>query len=331
MGFKAAVIIPTLNEEKFIGGAIKSVVEQVFPFEDIDLIVVDGGSTDKTVEIVESIISEYPNVRLLNNPQKIQSAAFNIGVAASDAPYILRLDAHVLYDKRYISKAIARLETVKYVGNVGGCLITKPSEESFQAKANAIVNQVRFGIGGAAFRVGASYGEVDSVPFGAFPRTVIESVGGMREDLPRGEDNEFNTRIRRAGYKIIFDPEIISTYFARPTISASCHQMYANGVSVGHLIHVAPYSVSLRHCVPFMFVMSLIISVLLACLYPIGWIMLGVLFGLYFLANIVASILACIRFGWNYIIILPVMFFAIHISYGMGTLVGLIGRRQVTN
>ena len=128
MGFKAAVIIPTLNEEKFIGGAIKSVVEQVFPFEDIDLIVVDGGSTDKTVEIVESIISEYPNVRLLNNPQKIQSAAFNIGVAASDAPYILRLDAHVLYDKRYISKAIARLETVKYVGNVGGCLITKPSE-----------------------------------------------------------------------------------------------------------------------------------------------------------------------------------------------------------
>lgn len=329
MSFKATVIIPTLNEEKFIGGAIKSVVEQVFPFEDVDLIVVDGGSTDKTVQIVESIILEYPNVRLLNNPKKIQSAAFNIGVAASDAPYILRLDAHVLYDKNYISQVIARLESDECVGNVGGRLITKPSEESFQAKANAIVNQVRFGIGGAAFRVGASYGEVDSVPFGAFPRRVIESVGGMREDLPRGEDNEYNTRIRHAGYKIIFDPEIVSTYFARPTIRTSCHQMYANGVSVGHLIHVAPNSVSLRHCVPCMFVMSLIISALLACFYPVGWIMLGAILGLYFGTNIMASILVCIKFGWKYIIILPVMFFAVHTSYGVGTLVGLISKRQV--
>ena len=97
--YKVAIIIPTLNEERFIENCLISVMDQTFPFEEMDVMVVDGGSKDKTREIVQRISEQHPNVRLIDNPGRIQSIAFNIGVNNSDAPYIVRLDAHATYNK----------------------------------------------------------------------------------------------------------------------------------------------------------------------------------------------------------------------------------------
>ena len=102
MEYKVAVIIPTLNEEKFIARCLDSVIEQSCPFRDMDVMVVDGGSNDRTREIVEEYGRKYINIRFIHNPGRIQSIAFNIGVENSDAPYIVRLDAHALYNKDYI-------------------------------------------------------------------------------------------------------------------------------------------------------------------------------------------------------------------------------------
>lgn len=259
-----AVIIPTLNEEKFIARCLDSVIGQSYPFEYMDLMVIDGGSTDNTIEIVNDYHTKFPNIRILNNPGKIQSIAFNIGVKNSVAPYIVRLDAHALYKPYYIEGCIKGLISDSKRGNVGGQWDIRPQNHTLWAMTNALLNYTKFGIGGASYRIGAKAGNVDTVPFGSFPRTLIEQIGGMREDLPRGEDNEFNSRIKKAGYDIYFDPAIECVYFARSTFVASCKQMYANGESIGHLFYIDREALGFRHLVPLIFVVGLISGLVLS-------------------------------------------------------------------
>ncbi len=322
--FQVAVIIPTLNEERFISACLDSVIAQSYPVDKMDIMVVDGGSKDRTHEIVREYGRKYPNIRLLDNPGKIQSIAFNIGVRESSAPYIVRLDAHAFYKEKYIEFCVKHLAEHPEYGNVGGVCDIRPQNTKIQAEANAVLNQVSFGIGGAAFRVGAEAGCVDTVPFGAFPRKVISEIGGMREDLARGEDNEFNSRIHKAGYKIYLDPAIECIYYARDTIKASCKQMYANGESIGKLFYIDRKAIGLRHLVPMGFVLSLIGSLLIGVVYtPFLFLFAGIL-ALYLIADILATLSACSKFGWKYIGILPVLFLFVHVSYGWGTLVGIL-------
>lgn len=315
-----AVVIPTLNEEHFIERCMDSVRHQTFPFEQMDVMVVDGGSTDKTCEIVQAYSERYPNVRLLHNPKKIQSAAFNLGYQQSSAPILIRLDAHALYNSVYIECCVNHIQDNNSLGNVGGIWDIQPQNESLASVANALLNQSRFGIGGASYRVGAEEGYVDTVPFGAFPRKVIDEIGGMREDLPRGEDNEYNYRIRYSGYKILLDPKIVATYFARNNISASMRQMYQNGLSIGKLAEINIDIINIRHFVPLLFVCFIILGIAISWIWiPIAKLFVGILL-LYIFLDLVASIVASRRNGVVYIPLLLLLFPLIHLSYGWGTL-----------
>lgn len=322
--YNVAIIIPTLNEEHFITRCLESVLGQTYPTEKTDIMVVDGNSTDNTCAIVRALGKNHPNIRLLSNPKRYQSIAFNIGVAASDAQYIIRMDAHATYDQQYVEHCVDLLANHPEYGNVGGVWDIRPQNSSLIARANALLNQLKFGIGGAAFRMGATAQAVDTVPFGAFHRRVVEQVGGMREDLARGEDNEYNTRIRKAGYTVWLDPAIRSTYYARATWSSSCKQMYSNGVSIGNLAHIDRQAIGLRHLVPLAFVVALIASLVTACVTHYGWYLTGIIMGAYTLAALIADINACRKHGWEYVFILPLLFFSIHVSYGIGTLIGLV-------
>ena len=321
---KVAIIIPTLNEERFISQCLDSVINQSFPYEDMDIMVVDGGSKDKTQSIVKEYSKRYTNIRLLQNSKCIQSVAFNIGVENSDAPIVVRLDAHAEYDKFYIEKCIKNFRCAKY-GNVGGKCTISLRRENIWSKANVILNAMRFGIGGAAFRVSNKKALVDTVPFGCFTRDVLNRVGKMNEALPRGEDNEFNFRIREAGYDVLFDPEIIATYYARETFKDSVKQMFANGFSIGVLLHTCPKSIGLRHFVPFLFVCSILTWLILALFYPIiGLSLLGLEMAVYLIADISASFIAAVKEGWKVKMVLPLLVLSVHIAYGVGTIKGLV-------
>ena len=325
--YNVAIIIPTLNEEHFITRCLESVLGQTYPPEKMDIMVVDGNSTDNTCAIVRELGKSHTNIRLFDNPKRYQSIAFNIGVAASDAPYIIRLDAHATYHSQYVKHCVDLLANHPEYGNVGGVWDIQPQNASLIARTNALLNQLKFGIGGAAFRVGATAQAVDTVPFGAFRRQVVEEVGGMREDLARGEDNEYNARIRKAGYTIWLDPAIRSTYYARATWSSSCKQMYSNGISIGNLAYIDRNAIGLRHLVPLAFVLALMLSLITACFTRYGWYAFGIIAGAYTLAAIVADIDACSKHGWEYAFILPAMFFSVHVSYGIGTLIGLVKKK----
>jgi len=323
MNYEVAIVIPTLNEERFISRCLDSIIKQTFKFEKMDVMIIDGGSNDKTKDIVAEYQKSHQNIRFIENKKKIQSVAFNIGIKNSTAPYIIRLDAHAEYDSEYIYLCIKNLKDDKKRGNVGGRCNILPFNQSVWAQANAILNHSRFGIGGAAFRVSNEAHNTDSVPFGAFPRKIIEKIGGMREDLPRGEDNEYNSRIRKAGYKIFFDPNIISSYFARPTLGASCKQMYANGNSIGYLYYIDREAIGIRHLVPLLFVVSGLFSIIISVLWsPFCYVFCGGL-ALYLIADAMASIMGA-KDNVKCTLPLFILFFCVHVSSGMGTIAGLI-------
>lgn len=323
MNYEVAIVIPTLNEERFISRCLNSIIKQTYEFEKMDVMIIDGGSNDKTKDIVAEYQKSHQNIRFIENKKKIQSVAFNIGFKKSTAPYIIRLDAHAEYDSKYISLCIESLKQDEKRGNVGGRCNILPFNQSLWAQTNAILNHSRFGIGGAAFRVSNEAHNTDSVPFGAFPRKIIEKIGGMREDLPRGEDNEYNSRIRKAGYKIFFDPNIISSYFARPTLGASCKQMYANGNSIGYLYYIDREAIGIRHLVPLLFVVSGLFSIIISVLWsPFCYVFCGGL-ALYIIADAIASIMGA-KDNVKCTLPLFILFFCVHVSYGMGTIAGLI-------
>lgn len=323
MNYEVAIVIPTLNEERFISRCLNSIIKQTYEFEKMDVMIIDGGSNDKTKDIVAEYQKSHQNIRFIENKKKIQSVAFNIGFKKSTAPYIIRLDAHAEYDSKYISLCIENLKQDEKRGNVGGRCNILPFNQSLWAQTNAILNHSRFGIGGAAFRVSNEAHNTDSVPFGAFPRKIIEKIGGMREDLPRGEDNEYNSRIRKAGYKIFFDPNIISSYFARPTLGASCKQMYANGNSIGYLYYIDREAIGIRHLVPLLFVISGLFSIIISVLWsPFCYVFCGGL-ALYIIADAIASIMGA-KDNVKCTLPLFILFFCVHVSYGMGTIAGLI-------
>lgn len=334
--YKISVVIPTLNEEVFIQRCLDSVINQSFPFPEMDVMVVDGGSVDNTKEIVERYCRNYDNIRLLDNPKRIQSAAFNIGVENSTAPFVARLDAHAVYDRFYIERCMAVYSSGKdvmgynpaVIGNVGGKCMIEPPHKGLIAESAAILNKSRFGIGGASFRVGAQAGFVDTVPFGCFPRQVIEQIGGMREDLPRGEDNEYNARIRKFGYRIYFDPQIVCRYYSRDTLKKNLSQMYANGKSVGHLFYVDRKAVGIRHLTPLVFVVAIICGAMLS--FDDKFFLILFLSGLaiYFACDLCASIVAAKKYGWRFLLPLFFLFFAVHVSYGCGTIVGLLAGKK---
>lgn len=315
MNYKLAIVIPTLNEELHIEECLKAIYDQTFPFAEMDVMVVDGGSTDRTEEIVRGLMEKWENLRFIHNPGRIQSCAFNIGVRESDAPIVMRMDAHATMEREYVERCYNHLLADPTIGNVGGRCMIKPADDTVMAQANAILNHSRFGIGGSDFRVSDEEKISDTVPFGAFRREVIEAVGGMREDLPRGEDNEYNSRIHKAGYKIWFDPKIVSSYYARPTLRSSARQMFLNGVSIAWLWRIDRESLGLRHLVPLAFVLSIPFT-------------LGATLLLYMAVALLCTMRLCKDEGWRYFVPLLMLFPAIHVSYGWGTIVGFCSGRN---
>jgi len=198
-----SVIIPCRNEEKYIGKCLDSLVKQDYPKDKLEVLVVDGMSEDKTREIIEEHIKKYSFIKLLKNPRKFTPFGLNIGIKEAQGAIIIRMDAHAAYEKDYISKCVKSLEKYK-VDNVGGIMKTLPANSTLISKAIALSLSSPFGVGNAYFRIGSKEPrEVDTVFGGCYRREIFEKIGYFNENLPRGQDMEFNLRLREFGGKIL--------------------------------------------------------------------------------------------------------------------------------
>jgi len=261
---RVSIIIPTYNEERYIAACLDSVLAFTYPKEKMEILVVDGMSTDGTRDIVFEYHRKYPFIKYLDNAKRIVPIAMNIGIANAGGEVIVRLDAHAFYPKTYLSKLIAYQQKL-HADNVGGIVVTKVKHPTKTAYAIANVLGDKFGVG-SSFRSGIDkVQEVDTVPFGCFPKTLFKKVGMYDERLVRNQDIELNKRIRRYGGKIVLVPEIYAVYYARENFLALAKNNFENGkwnILTAYYTK-ALSSLSLRHYIPLLFVLSLLLP--LAC------------------------------------------------------------------
>jgi glycosyltransferase involved in cell wall biosynthesis len=314
-----SVIVPVYNETRHIDKCLASVVGQDYPPGRMEVLLVDGGSTDDTRDRVEAFIREHPSFAMLDNPRRVQASAVNIGIQNARGEVIVRFDAHSKYPNDYVRRCVATMaESGAEV--VGGMVLTVPAGPGLVPAAIAACGRSRFGIGGARFRVGGQAGPVDTVPFGTYRREVFDRVGLFDEDLFRAEDNEFHGRVRAAGMTVYFDPKITAVYYARPSVYGFLKQLFGNGKYHLLTMLVCRSAVSMRHFIPAVFVLTLLAGMLLGLLLGNWWLLLAV-GGTYMLADIAASA-AVARQDVRFLLVLPWLFFLMHLTYGLATLVG---------
>lgn len=315
-----SVILPLYNEEKYIKKCIESLVNQTYPTENMEWILVDGNSNDKTVKIIKSYIDvgTYPII-LLNNEKKKTPYALNMAIEQARGKYIIRLDAHSYFYPDYIEKCVYYLDNTD-ADNVGGIAETEAS--GFRGQAIAQMLSTKFGVGGSDFRIGEGNRYVDTVPFGAFRREVFEKVGLFNTKLLRSEDNDMNSRIRQSGGKIWLSEDIRFKYYCRDTVKGILKMGLQNGNALFFTLRENPKAMSLRHFIPFAFLLSLIILPLLIFASTVFAYLFFAEISLYFLLDIFYSFF---KGKGKYGIINLWLYPLFHIVYGTGSLLGMIG------
>lgn len=315
-----SLLVATRNESGFIGACINSLLEQTYPETKLEIFILDGQSEDGTWEIAENLIKLKTNFRLVGNPKRIQSSAWNMGIDLCQGEIISIVSGHVVLEPDYVSKAV---ETLQRTGAdlVGGTVRTINSGRVGQAIALAMSSP--FGVGGARFRYTNKEEETDSVFMGFCRREVYEKIGNYDEELVRNQDDEFSYRLRKAGGKIICNPQIKSYYYSRSSYRSLWKQYFQYGFYKVRVLQKHPKQMSLRQFVPLLFVLSLVISILLSLLVSWGWLFLVALLGAYILANVSASLITAQKHGWKHLLFLPIAFATLHLSYGLGFLFGL--------
>jgi len=321
-----SVIIPCRNEEESIQDCLESILQSGYPADKLEVLVIDGMSEDRTRPIVLACARKYPAIKLLNNPKRITPAALNMGIANATGEIILRVDAHSRVNKDYLRRCVEVLES-SGADNVGGRIATHPRQPGLLGDAIARCLSHRFGSGNSDFRVGGEeLVETDTVFGGCYRRDVFERVGLFNENLARGQDFEFNRRLRKAGGRIVLDPNIVSHYYIHSDLPSFWKHNFQDGVwAVLPFAHSKYLPVTWRHLVPLLFVAGLGGSSALALVVPgLRWIPLAIL-AVYGAATAITSVHVAQRADdFRYLVVMPVVFAVRHFAYGLGSCWGLI-------
>lgn len=319
-----SIIIPCRNEEKFIGKCLDSIIAQEYPKDKFEVLVVDGMSDDKTREIIKEYSKQHQYIKLLDNPRKIVPTALNTGIQNVQGEIIVRMDAHNIYEKDYVSKCVRYLQEYD-VDNVGGICITLPGNNTLIAQSIAFSLSHPFGVGNAYFRIGSKEPKyVDTVPFGCYKREVFQRIGLFDEDLVRNQDDEFNLRLIKNGGKILLVPEIVSYYYARDSMRRLWKMYFQYGYFKPLVVKKVGAVLTSRQLMPTILVGSLIVSGILSLLSNPFLLLFLILIFLYLTANMIASGSIALQKGLKYIFALPIVFATLHFSYGIGYLKGIL-------
>ena len=320
-----SVCVVAYNEEQVVGKLLSDIEKQKYPHQNMEVILIDSASTDGTKRVFEEFASkphDFIRVQVLDNPNRVQAAGWNVAIANFKEDVMIRIDAHASIPVDFVQKQMECQESGELVtGGPRPTIVDSPTKwkETLWLAENSM-----FGSSIAPYRRESDRKYVKSMFHAAYRREVLEKVGGFREDLGRTEDNEFHYRIREAGYKLCYDPEIESYQHIRNSLSLMLKQKYGNGYWIGRTVYECPKCLSLYHFVPFAFVVGIVITTILTlCHLPLlGWLMWGAYWLLAFGMSLVSVI------GQKKLrltdLLLPGLFFLLHVTYGIGTVIGLL-------
>ena len=329
-----SIIIPCRNEADFIGRCLDSLLSQNYPKDKIEILVIDGASTDGTREIVGSYIQKDNRIKLFDNPRKLTPISMNIGIRNAKGDLITKTDAHTIYLPDYVSKCVYYLNEYPTLSRlnldnldaVGGITHNVPTDNSLSARAIVLVLKSRLG-GGGSFRTGASKPQIADTAFGiCYRKEVFGKIGFFNEKLIRSQDFDFNLRLTRAGGKILLAPDIVLTYYPKQkTLISFWRRHFLDGIWAILPLKFGSPIFKLRHLAPLMFVSTILAVTIGAVFVPsLMWAAIGILV-LYFTAVLYFSLkIASREKSIQLFPFLILAFAARHFAYGIGSLVGVI-------
>jgi glycosyltransferase involved in cell wall biosynthesis len=306
-----SVILPVLNEEKYLADAINAILAQQYDGK-IEVILAIGPSQDRTLEIAQQLHMNDPRVVIVDNPSGRTAAGLNLAIASSQYSVIVRVDGHSNIPKNYFNLVSEILESTGAV-NVGGVMAAEGQSLFEQSVARAMRSPL--GVGASRFHTGGGAGEVDTVYLGAFRKEALLAVGGFDERFTRAQDWELNFRLRQAGGIVYFDPRLVVTYRPRSTIKALAKQYFEYGRWRRVVSRRHQGTINYRYLAPPFTVVATTLSLLF------GLLVSPVLF-IPALTYAVFILIASGRIGKSMgeILCLPTILLTMHISWGLGFL-----------
>lgn len=286
-----SVIIPCRNEEKTIHHVLEALHQQSFPVEDMEVVIADGFSSDNTRSAIQAFQEAHPGlkVRLIDNPKQIIPAGLNAAIQAAAGEIIVRMDAHSLPEADYIQRSVDAIQS-GIAENVGGVWNIQAPNDSWIARSIAAAAGNPLAVGDALYRFTDKAAYVDTVPYGAYKRSLFDEIGLFDETLLANEDYEVNTRIRQAGGRIWLDPAIRCTYFSRPTLRALARQYWGYGYWKAQMLKRYPETLRWRQALPPLFVLGVLFLGILGFFWKPAWIALATVLGLYLLIQLIPAL-----------------------------------------
>ena len=316
-----SIVIPCFNEEFYIKNCLDSILNQEYDLEKIEILVVDGGSKDETLQIINNFKKRFNNIKILFNDKKITPISLNIGIKNSSNEIIIILGAHTTIDKdflKYNNQFLNEKDAMATGGtqiNVGNNLIQR---------LIGITMEIPFAMASAKYRWSKKENYVDTVVYAAYRREIFEKIGFFEEKITIAEDAEINWRIRQAGYKIFYSPKIKSYYYPRNSLSKFAKQMFRYGILRVNMFKKHIDALNILHLIPSMFVITFIGSLMLSFFLKPFLILLSLLIVLYLLVSSIAILLKVPSENIIYIPIFLIIIFVMHFSWGLGFIVGYI-------
>ncbi len=318
-----SLAVVAYNEEQMLPRLLEDICRQDYPHEKIEILLIDSISTDRTREIMEEFSARdhgFLRVLILQNPGKILPCGCNVMLKNYTGDAVVRIDAHASIPADFLSKNVAVLESGEDI--CGGQVESILERDTPLQRTLLLAENSAFCGGVASFRRLKERTYVSTLAFAMYRRRVFEQTGFYNENLSRTEDNEMHYRMRKQGFLFCMVSDIHTTRYTRSSFRKLLRQKYLNGYWIGKTLGICPGCFSLYHFVPFVFVIGILFTTLLAM---VGFLSPSVLmWSAYCLLALAASVLEGIRQPFSAVTLLtPLIFFFLHVSYGFGTMVGL--------
>jgi glycosyltransferase involved in cell wall biosynthesis len=329
---RVSVIMPVRDEARAIREAVESLLQQELPGLELEILAVDGRSTDGTREILEELAGGEPRLRVVDNPHRLTPHAMNLGLREASGDYVCIFGSHTAYDRDYIGVCVRELEDRGAAGCSGRVTVV-PADESVGAELVAWTLSSSFASSGKSFRT-APEGWADTLPYPLFRRRTLTDLGGYNERLARNQDNDMNERVRAAGGSLYLTWQTGSRYRAQAGVRALMRYAYRNGFWNFVTLRENPRAMRLRHFMPMLFVIGsagLIVAAAVA-------IVLGAepAVALIAFAPIAAHLVVGFGVGLRKAVatrrlaplLMPLAILGFHASYGIGMLTAILRRAR---